>query len=190
MYFKLILFSLLLLGTNFADAQVFITSNSSESIHMEVRLSRGGDQLQNVVVERATKSTISREAVLANPLINTSDLKFSADNPTITIPSDGNNYFLSPMAPRADLIQLSAGDRLTMECGCGESPDEDGSACGLTTNTAIYSSPATHCLNSGSCGEVCQSFIMVYGADGKQKNRSISGGVLFSAERAQARTLR
>lgn len=190
MYFKLILFSLLLLGTNFADAQVFITSNSSENIHMEVRLSRGGDQLQNVVVERATKSTLSREAVLPNPLINTSDLNFSADNPSITIPSDGNNYFLSPMAHRADLIQLSAGDQITMLCGCGETPNEDGIDCGLTTNTEIYSSPATHCIKTVSCDGVCQSFIMVYGADGKEKNRSISGGILFSGERAQTRILR
>ena len=189
MYFKLIFVASFLLGAYFANAQSFITSNAGENSHMEVRLSWGGEQLENVVVERRTKTSLSRESVLSNPLINVSDLNFNADNASIVIPSDGNNYFLSPMAHRKDMIELKPGDRLEMLCGCGDHPQE-GSDCGLTTTTAIYSSPATYCRNSGHCGGVCQSFIKVYSSDGELKDQSISGGVLFSAERAQTRIMR
>lgn len=184
MLVRLFLASIFILTAGLAFGQNFITSNASGTIQMEARVSWGGDQMQNALVERRTLTTIARSNALANPLINLSELALGS-NHSVTIPSGGKSFYLIPMAHRGDIYELSPGDRLTFICGCGDWPAEGNNECSVTTETLTYGQPASYCRDA-ACSGVCQSFIHVYSSSGELKYESISGGLLIQAEKIQS----
>ncbi len=183
MLVRLFLISIFIFIAGLALGQSFITSNAAGSIQMEARVSWGGDQMQNALVERQTLTTIARSNALANPLINLSDLELGANN-SVVVPA-GKTYHLIPMAHRRDVFELSPGDRLEFICGCGDWPADGATECAVTTESSTYGHPATYCRDA-ACGGVCQSFIHIYSSTGELKYESTSGGVLVQAERLQS----
>jgi hypothetical protein len=183
MLVRLFLLSLFTFIAGLAMGQSFITSNTTGSIQMEARVSWGGDQMQNALVERRTLTTSPRSNALPNPLINLSDLDLGADH-SLIVPG-GQTYHLIPMAHRREIYELSPGDRLAFICGCGDWPAEGNTECAVATESSTYGHAATYCRDA-ACGGVCQSFIHVYSSTGELKYESISGGILVRAKGVQS----
>ena len=181
---RFIFTTLALFISGYSIGQNFIVSNTDKTKQIEVRISWGGLQMQNALVERQTLDRISRPNVLSNPLINLTELVIQ-NNYSLTIANGSSNYHLIPMDPNKDVYELESGDRVVFKCTCGDSSQDNNMYCTVKTESSTYGRPATYC-KSENCNSGCQSSIRVFSSSDKLNFESNTGGILIKAERVRS----